>query len=191
MTLHTKVALRSTTERAVGPTEAFLVIRNLIGAGPDYRTYTREDRETTTVSGQPGHGYPAWIWVEFRPDGQRMAATWISYDGREVSAEQESARTLWEPAADVIVHFDTSYGYRNDRNDSENCNTLHARYILGLRKAFAGAEMEWRDEYSGEWHSDLDGLREFVEDSGAEALAWFDDEVLPILSASAPGAQRP
>jgi hypothetical protein len=79
------------------------------------------------------------------------------------------------------IDLDTGYGFQEE--GIGGCSDLHAAIIMAVA-AFAadyGSEIMWRNEFTGEWFSGLDGLDAFA-GNAVSAMDWFQNTVKPLFA---------
>jgi len=116
----------------------------------------------------PGQNLGAWHWITYRPDGPLIPKQ-LYYDSEHDETEEEVYWAsnegeepylhLANPAAALMIHFDTAYGFKGKLGGG--CGSLHAAYIVKLADWFAqrGVGWSWYDEFAGDWHGeDLSAL---------------------------------
>ncbi|MDF9718069.1 hypothetical protein INN71_02660 [Nocardioides sp. ChNu-153] len=146
MTLHTRVMITSPGVRAA---DAFLRMRQLIGAGEQYDARTSPHGLHMDL----GQGLPALLWVDHRDGDLIPAETCDEYCDAfcdTTDAERYCLR-LHDPAGYVLVHFDTGYGYT--AVNGAGCRDLHAWLVreFGAWLDDRGATWRWYDESGDGW----------------------------------------
>jgi hypothetical protein len=170
MTLSTDIYLTGN----VNAREVFDFCNKLIGAqDPNFLNEVSNWRDGQwSYMNEPGQGFPAWLSVYYRMDGPLAA--------EDVWTEDDGERWLDQKACTVKVNFDTGYFYRDEFG---GCSDLHGRYItmLNLWAEERHIDLEWRNEYSGEYFEGTDGLKDFGGD-GAKATEWAKSAFSAILA---------
>ena len=183
MTLSTDIYLTGN----VNAREVFDFCNKLIGAEDPVFTDEELDygpKGRRSISNEPGQGFPAWLTVYYRPDVP-LAAEDVWVEDKDVWTEDGSIhRWLDQKACTVEVNFDTGYFYRDEFG---GCSDLHGRYItmLNLWAEARQIDLEWRNEYSGEYYKGTDGLKDFGGD-GAKATEWAKGAFAAILAEESP-----
>ncbi|WP_031467115.1 hypothetical protein [Sciscionella sediminilitoris] len=200
MTLNTKVAI-------AGPVDAMKVYRfgrDLLDTPDDIEPERGESYLSASVkwiANPIGIGLSAILTVKYsNDDGIRHVC--------DKFCDAEVGPSLWNPEhvvtqeevekhrrcidsdpsengwAQVVLSFDTAYGYRGD--NGERCSELHVRLMSKLGKWLddQGLEWKWCNEYTDEWHDRYDGMVAFV-GGGDQAMRWFDQVVAPYISGQA------
>lgn len=125
--------------------------------------------QENTIANRGWQGFNAWV-ITHHNNGELFI--WDVYDDEDGATG---------PDVHAYVDFDTAYGYRGP--DGEDCNTLHATYIVRLFNEFAtprGLKLFWQNEYTGEWFEGITRLTTLFK-SGDQAQEWFKQIVLPMI----------
>jgi len=177
MTLSTVIVV----EKPIDPKELFFwVNKNLLRTSTPVFTEKKD-----SICNSPGQGLDA-LFLLYHNNGERLEGRGYfdesDFDPEDYFSEEDriSDRDRAEESQRlhndgyVYLDFDTAYGYSGP--DGLGCNELHAFFIISLVKHLAetGNSLHWKDEYSGEWHSGTEGLKEFV-DSNEGVYDWFKD----------------
>lgn len=196
MTLDTRIAIQG--KAPYSAMDIFRQCRTLLDT-PDTVPVDQKDSRwnegTKMLMHPPGVGLEAWLIMYYGADGPLVHQhdKWCDTElGGEYNTTQEQIDAHAEdiasdPAengwATMVVSIDTSYGFRNDRGES--CSQRHARFIfeLGTWLEACGMEWKWRNEYTDEWHSRYEGLKEFggYHNSPGGPNDWFRNTVLPAI----------
>ncbi len=145
MTLHTRVAI----EYPLSIDELWAKVREIVGIAPDDERFTDEaETYSWSVPGTRqrmmnlGLGYEALMWITY------------SYEGLVQTGEPDEDGYT-EPRANIVVHFDTAYGYGRDGARFSGCSELHQHLTaeLGAWLSEKGCTT-WQgyDEFWGDWH---------------------------------------
>lgn len=138
--------------------------RELLGApyakydviGPEGKYLTSTYRYGhNTVMNEPSQGLDAWA-ITHHNNGEVI--DWGEGDDEMTAYHEEMNR----PTLSVYVDFDTAYGYRSESGGG--CTDLHRDYICRIIDEYAtprGLTVWWQNEYTGEWHKDIEGLVDF------------------------------
>lgn len=128
------------------------------------------------LSNQLGQGFAAIIDTYANEDGSIVECSQHEDDCDDGCASHYCA----PPPHHVHVDLDTGYAYRGERGES--CSMLHAGVIVALHDWLVplGCSLHWVNEYTGDVHAGLDGLRDFI-GNGAEADAWFATVAWPAI----------
>lgn len=106
-----------------------------------------------------GAGLSARCFMYYSTDGSEIP---IGRGETDNPAEEDWEKSLfYVPRAYIRLGFDTAYGYHG--HNGEGCSQLHGRivtYLAGIVTTHGG-EYVWKDEYTGEWHTDLNYVPEF------------------------------
>lgn len=152
--------------------EGAIIERTPAGVIPDWAAGdARWRRGWDRVGSKIGQGLPAITKAEAYPDGRLF----------ELDASDDDE----EPYGDLVrwnaeISWDTGYAFRN--HVAPSASHLHAVALTHLHASLPeGASMRWCNEFTGEWHSALDGLEEFSETGFAAAA--FAADVLRIAGA--------
>lgn len=149
------------------------------------------EQDATSIAHPPGVGLPAWLIVNYGPNGP------LVHDPCEDCGDPEHDRWIASNPTEngqavIDVDLDTTYGYRGP--NGESCSSLHARLVtqLGAWLDGRGIAWWWRNEYTGVWWAnDALGREALVEFAGAHtrpggADEWFRSMVLPAILNGAP-----
>lgn len=108
-----------------------------------------------TIANQPSQGLDAWA-ITHHNNGEV-----IEWESHLVEGE-EPHDVAEEPDLRVYTDFDTAYSYRDNRGF--DCTDLHRYYITRIIDEYATPRdltVWWQNEYTGEWHKDIEGLVDF------------------------------
>lgn len=135
---------------------------------------------TYWVATECGQGLPAWTGCTYREEGPLYPVDHYELDEYDDSGEAHFVA----PASNVIIDWDTTYGYRGP--GGMTCSTLHAIAIAYVHAYVTelGYQMHWHNEYRGEWHPGIEGLDQFAGD-GFAADEWFRGVALPAIATMA------
>ena len=160
MTLHTRVLV---TSPGIDPAAVFVKMRQIIGAGEQYDTFTSPDPTSdnkyrrTMGPGfhmEAGQGLPALMWVDHwngalspAHEHDKWCGPWDE-SGPIAGADPECSP---DPRGYIEINYDTSYSYRADNNAS--CSDLHAWITqeVGQWLDAQGAAWQWYDESGDGW----------------------------------------
>ena len=114
---------------------------------------------STMTNTQVGIGLKAWCFMWHNEDGSALA-----YDDENSTDDPEKVdydKDIWfEPRGYIKLDFDTAYGYGDEYG---GCSDLHGRIVTHLASIVEehGGEYIWKDEYTGEWFTDLSHVPDF------------------------------
>lgn len=173
MTLSTDIYLATTRT----PDEVYLAVNGLLNIPASRisgeKTYPWNGG-ITRRSNAPGQGFPAWVSMEYKPDGSLIVSN--ENDCTEMCDEEdEGDYHFHRPVHNVKVNLDTAYGYNVD---GMGCADLHATVIVGLLEIF-GEDLQWRNEFTGDIFKNLDGIEEFIS-STDKMRDWFDHVIMTL-----------
>lgn len=106
-----------------------------------------------------GIGLAAWCFMYYNTDGSEIARD--EHDTDDPEAVDWDEDIFYVPRSYIRIDFDTAYGYRGPGD--EGCSDLHGRivtYLAGIVTAHGG-EYTWKDEFTGEWFTDLTHVPDF------------------------------
>jgi hypothetical protein len=172
----------------VSPTDVFRFCQDLLAkyddrpGGPHPQIF--DDREgydqdgSRRLANNIGQGLPAILDISYRVGAPLRAAD----AAHDENCHEDCTGAYHKRACWLDVDFDTAYGYRDKAG--RGCGDLHALLVaeLGQWLTERGVRWEWRNEFTGEVHSDPASLIELVS-GGFEATAWFRTSVLPAIVA--------
>lgn len=180
MTLDTRFII----DHPINAKEVFEFTRAMIGATEDHvwRHETKPGKvmpeywTNPSYRNQIGQGLPALLKVSYGADGPLMET---EYDEDEIGTKPH------DPPGFVEVSMDTAYGYRRE---GLGCGQLHARYVqtLGRWCEQNGWPYHWKNEFTGEWHTDWRLAAEELVEGGNRANEWFENIVMPRIIAQGP-----
>lgn len=114
---------------------------------------------STMTNTQVGIGLSAWCFMWHNEDGSALA-----YDDSENTDDPEKEDLdediLFSPRGYIELDFDTAYGYHDEYG---GCSDLHGRIVTHLASIVEehGGEYIWKDEFTGEWFTDLSHIPYF------------------------------
>ena len=184
MTLNTEVIATTPCD----PHEVFHVCRGLLGA-TDAHPFTDEpmgDRwygaGVWEIGNRMGIGLPALLQVRYRPGEPRRTPEESAKCDEDCEPDCDGDHSQYRPACWVEIHFDTAYGYRDERG--RGCGNLHAQLLFDLGQWFDERKIGWgwQNEFTGEWHYE-DRYRALKDlcSGGGQAMAWFVETVQPLI----------
>lgn len=114
------------------------------------------DKGTRRIMNAPGQGLNAWLTVSASLDGSPLHREDVYEDDDDL----EDGPYLMSPKTYLTINFDTGYSYKDEYG---GCETLHRRYIENLHDWLSekGIAIRWRDEFTGDIHDGLNGLKGF------------------------------
>jgi len=175
VTLDTRVIIQAPAKVQ----DVFDFCRSLLGAPTDL-PFDREPFGRNPAFWNPcGVGLPAWLIVQYGPDGPLLRDTCDDLD--EPGHDPADCYTCRKPEGFIEVSFDTAYGYRG--SNGEGCGDLHAALVgkLGTWCDERRLPWVWKNEFTGEWHTGRESLRE-LGDAGKAAMDWYTGTVLPAIA---------
>lgn len=185
MTLHTVVHLTGSIE---AETAFDLALRSILTADGSMDRYEGaaiernpdwlRDYPYDYIGTEPGQGLPAWT------DAKSSRESGLIYpDPPDDDGDVWGDRQPWN----VAVSWDTAYGYTGSRGES--CSQLHGQALVILHRSLPdGVTMRWENEFTGDWHDNLDGLAEFMGE-GAAARAFGNLVTVAIAARVAEGKE--
>lgn len=114
-----------------------------------------------TIMNEPSQGLDAWL-ITHHNNG--AVIDWGEPEDEEMA---EYYKEINRPTLSVYADFDTAYGFHGlDRTTGRiiGCTDLHRGYIARIIDEYAaprGLTVWWQNEYTGEWHKDIEGLVDF------------------------------
>lgn len=168
MTLHTFVHLTGTISLEDAFALALRAVLTAEGADDRYDTVIIEREPAGAVDWdfiqtKPGQGLPTWTGATRRPDGSLFTPERDAITGDVIDDPEP-----WT----VELSWDTSYTYTGTW---PTASSLHGAALVHLHRSLPARTVKrfrWRDEFTHEWHNNLDGLADFVgEGYHAQAIA--------------------
>lgn len=107
---------------------------------------------STMTNTQVGIGLSAWCFMWHNEDGSALA---YDEDHTDDPEKEDPDEDIWfTPRGYIKLDFDTAYGYRDEYG---GCSDLHGRIVTHLASIVEehGGEYIWKDEFTGEWFTDL------------------------------------
>lgn len=200
MTLNTRIFIDSDVDRRF----VFSFCQGLLAEHDEHnRTPDQQNFEESTLGGSKflmNRGWqdlPAWLMIGHNDGNPLRTAEQVAehdedcnipgntyYDADRPDCDGTSGHAH-RPASWLDVSFDTGYGYHNEKNGWD-CTALHTYFIVRLGQWLdeKGIPWTWQNEYTGEYHTGYDALKEF-NFNGGEAATWFADTVLPMIKSGA------
>ena len=110
----------------------------------------------TRMGTRPGSGRLALCDMYYTETGEELS--------RHPSETDDPELVDWDndlyyvPRSHICMSFDTAYGYRGP--NGEGCSDLHQNILRSLASYVTshGGEFIWKDEYTGEWHTDTESI---------------------------------
>ena len=114
---------------------------------------------STMTNTQVGIGLRAWCFMWHNEDGSYLAYD-DEYNTDDPEKEDYDKDILFSPRGYIKLDFDTAYGYVDEYG---GCSDLHGRIVTHLASIVEehGGEYAWKDEFTGEWFTDLSHVPDF------------------------------
>ena len=130
-----------------------LLDRNLYTEVDDAGKRSWGPKGSIRTNTQVGIGLKAWCFMWHNEDGSALAYDdeYNTDDPEKVDYDKD---ILFSPRGYIRLDFDTAYGYHDEHG---GCSDLHGRIVTKLAAIVEehGGKYIWKDEYTGEWFTDL------------------------------------